>query len=175
MIPLSIARHKPLVQFVNAAKRFSHDKIIGRYSVLPIKLFRITTKNKSIRLREQGKQLARGSRAFDYTISPDGKIHPAPLDGTFCGPNGASFRPATINMWDILSKTKGNTYVLELPEGTKLPDELVMLHERDDHYSLQCTVAMTPDQLSKRMNAFISSFEAYPKETYYERYPLTTK
>lgn len=154
-----------------AASGQSPSKIVARYTVTPIKLFRICGAKKSIVLREHAKQLAKGSRAYDYTGRPDGLIHPAPLDGTFIGPNGASFRPATINMWDVLSQRKGAN-VIEIPENSQLPEDLVMLHERDDHYSLQGTRPMKPSELTKKMNAWIEKFEMYPKDTYFERYPL---
>ena len=164
---------KSLPNHVRIWKRqFSDMKILNRYSVIPLKLFRIVGATKKVVVREKTKQFDKGSRSFDYTIGADGLIHPAPLDNTFIGPNGASFRPASINMWDFLSQRKGITYVVEVPEGSILPPELVMLHERDDHYSLQLTTPMKPTVFNKRINDYLANFEVYPKSTYFERYPL---
>lgn len=157
----------------NVERAFSsHNKIQGRYFITPIDLFRIVSSSKKIVLREKAKQAAKGSQSFDFIIGKDGLIHPAPLDGKFIGPNGASFRPATINMWDVLSQRNGKAFVAEVPKGTQLPDGLVMLHENNDHYSLQCVEAMTPSALVSKINSFLATCEVYPKETYFAKFPL---
>ena len=131
-----------------------NQKIRGRYTeTVPLTLFRICGKSRNIVLREYAVQTAKGSRSYDLTLAEDGLVHPAPLDDVFIGPNGASLRPAGINMWDIVSSRAGITNVLEIPEGVKIPEGLVLLHEHGDHYSLQCTKPMKRKAL-EGMNQF---------------------
>lgn len=158
---------------VSYALQNAQKKIIGRYTnSVPLTLFRICGKSRNIVLREYAVQRAKGSRSYDLTLGEDGLVHPAPLDGMFIGPNGASLRPAGINMWDILSSREGITNVLEIPEGVKIPEELVLLHEHGDHYSLQCTKPMKRNALEGIMNEFIADFPFYSSEEYFNKYPL---
>jgi hypothetical protein len=123
-------------------------------------------------LRERAVQVAKGSQSFDVTLAEDKLIHPAPLDGKFIGPNGASLRPLGINMWDILAGRKGITNVMEIPAGTKIPAGLVLLHEHGDHYSLQCTEPMKRKALEAMMNEFLKDMPFYSKEEYFKKYPI---
>ncbi len=149
------------------------QKIRGRYTdTVPLTLFRICGKSRNIVLREYAVQTAKGSRSYDLTLAEDGLVHPAPLDDVFIGPNGASLRPAGINMWDIVSSRAGITNVLEIPEGVKIPEGLVLLHEHVDHYSLQCTKPMKRKALEGFMNQFIADFPFYSRDEYFEKYPL---
>ena len=72
------------------------QKIIARYTTVPLKLFRIVGSNNKVILREKEKQFSKGSRSYDYTATSDGLLHPAPLDDYFFGPNGVSLRPAGV-------------------------------------------------------------------------------
>lgn len=166
--------HTPL--FLQATRNtHSEQKIIARYDEIPLTLFRICGKSRNIVLREYEVQIAKGSTSFDVTLADDGLIHPAPLDNVFIGPNGASLRPAGINMWDILSMRSGPTNILEVPAGLKLPKELVLLHEHGDHYSLQCTSPMKRKEVEAIMNQFIKDFPFYPKIEYFKKYPLARR
>ena len=149
------------------------QKIIARYTTVPLKLFRIVGSNNKVILREKEKQFSKGSRSYDYTASSDGLLHPAPLDDYFMGPNGASFRPAGGQMWEILSERTGVVNVIEVPEGTHLPPDMVLFHEHTDHYSLQTTKSIKPSVFSKNVTEFLSKFEVYPKKEYFERYPFS--
>lgn len=148
------------------------QKLIARYTTVPLKLFRIVGSNNKVILREKEKQFSKGSRSYDYTASSDALLHPAPLDDYFIGPNGASLRPAGGQMWEILSTQTGVVKVIEIPEGTHLPPDMVILHEHTDHYSLQTTKSIKPSVFSKNVTEFLSKFEVYPKEVYFERYPF---
>ncbi len=150
-------------------------KIVARYTdQVPVTLFRIYGSKPGVVLREYAAQQARGLRAYDLVLGADGLVHPAPLDDVFIGPNGASLRPRGTNMWDLLIQRRGATNVMEIPEGTKLPQGLVLLHEHGDHYSLQCTTAMTRKALEKLMNQFFVShgFTTYSKEEFFNKFPL---
>lgn len=154
-------------------RRWLSQKIIGRYTdTVPLALFRICGKSRNVILREHAVQMAKGSRSYDLTLAEDGLVHPAPLDDVFIGPNGASLRPAGINMWDIVSSRRGITNVLEIPDGVMIPEGLVLLHEHGDHYSLQCTKPIKRKALEGLMNQFIADFPFYSKEEYFSKYPL---
>ena len=149
------------------------QKIIARYTAVPLKLFRIVGINNKVILREKEKQFSKGSHSYDYTASSDGLLHPSPLDDYFMGPNGASFRPAGGQMWEILSQRTGAIVnVIEVPEGALLPPDMVILHEHTDHYSLQTTKSIKPSVFSKNVTEFLNKFEVYPKKVYFERYPF---
>eukprot|EP01039_Chlorochromonas_danica_P011760 gene11760-13219_t len=90
---------------VSSALQYA-QKILGRYTkIVPLTLFRICGKSRSIVLQEYAVQKAKGSRSYDLTLGEDGR--------------------------------EGTTNVLEIPAGVKIPEELVILHEHGDHYSLQ--------------------------------------
>eukprot|EP01039_Chlorochromonas_danica_P005313 gene5315-5848_t len=157
-------------------RRWLSQKILGRYTdTVPLTLFRICGKSRNVVLREHAVQMAKGSRSYDLTLGEDGLVHPAPLDDVFIGPNGASLRPAGINMWDIVSSRRGITNVLEIPAGVKIPEGLVLLHEHGDHYSLQGTKPMKRKALEGIMNQFIADFPFYSKEEYFQKYPLAQR
>jgi hypothetical protein len=76
-------------------------------------------------------------------------------------------------MWDILSSYNSpRSKVTIVPEGAVLPDNLVLLHEHGDHYSLQTTEVCTLDQLNSRITKFLKPFEEIDRETYFTRFPL---
>ena len=86
-------------------------------------------------LRDWSAQQKLGRSFYDLKInSEDGMVHPAPPTGKFEGPNGASLRPNSPFMQEIIRcfKGKGVTIYL-LKEGTPLPEELLLLHEHSDH------------------------------------------
>lgn len=79
---------------------------------------------------------------------------------TQIGPNGASMRPNTDGMKKLARSWIGNPLVFSVPagdlfsidfltqsesfsKGTPLPDDLILVHELDDRYSLQPTREMT--------------------------------
>lgn len=150
--------------------------IAGRYTdTIPVTLFRICGKNRNVVLREKAVQFAKGSRSYDLTLDENGLVQPAPLSGVFIGPNGASLRPAGINMWDLVSSRRGITNILEVPAGAKIPKQLVLLHEIGDHYSLQCAEPMKRRELEKLIDQFFRDFPFYSSEEFFEKYPLDTK
>ena len=74
---------------------------------------------------------------------------------------------------DILSTYSGKCEVVMIPEGTKLPADLILIHEHGDHYSLQTTKPITPTDLNKTLTSFIKPFERLSKEDYYNRFPIS--
>ena len=157
----------------NLMKKFlstEKPKISGRFTTIPVDLFRIETAAK-INLREKTKQQLKNSMSYDYTVAADGLIHAA-IGDFFIGPNGLSLRPAEVNNWDIISSYKGKFKIVCLPKGLKLPTELILLHERGDHYSLQTAISCPIEDLNKRMTELLKPLERMTKEDYFKRYPL---
>lgn len=169
MLLQSSLRKFKVDKFVQYSRAFSKT-LLGNYKIVPLDLFRIG-RDEKVKLRDYEVQLKKGSRSYDYVLNKDGLIHPSPLD-SFIGPNGMSLRPAEINMWDVLSSFRGKCLVAILKAGTKIPDDLILLHEYGDHYSLQTTVARTPKELNTSLTNFLSSCEFITKEEYFKRYPL---
>lgn len=48
-----------------------------------------------------------------------------------------SWRPPGIHMADILGNWKGPAILYVMPVGLVIPKELILIHEVNDHYSLQ--------------------------------------
>ena len=69
----------------------SKRKIIGRFQVTPLVLFRIGT-TKQVYLREYQDQKSKGKYSYDFTLRENGLILPATGD-EYIGPNGMSLRP----------------------------------------------------------------------------------
>lgn len=139
---------------------------------VPVDLFRVNA-TPNVILRDFNKQQAIGHRLYDLHVGPDGLVHPKP-GPNFEGPNGASMRPDGPTLQEIIRGFRGrNTTVYRLPEGlywvaafeallmlwrdngeigTKLPEQLVLLHEHSDHYSLQTT---EPEELKGKQRPHI--------------------
>ena len=105
--------------------------------------------------------MAAGRQSFDLKIHDDGLVHPAHGE-TWIGPNGMSLRPATENMLHIAKNYRGNVTVYRMQEGMDMPDGLVVLHERDDHYSLQTDEPVPLEELNSKLTHFL---ETLPKQT----------
>lgn len=90
------------------------------------------------------------------------------------GPNGASVRPNTFFMQEIIRNFRGkDTTIYRLPQGTPLPEDLVILHEHTDHHSIQCTRPMTLEELNKAVTKFCKDHgEKMTKEEFVEKYPF---
>ncbi|RKO88194.1 hypothetical protein BDK51DRAFT_4355, partial [Blyttiomyces helicus] len=59
--------------------------------------------------------------------------------------------------------------------GTKLPMELVILHEFEENYSIQCTLPMTLDELNHEITRFLQQHgEKMSPEEFFQRYPVGT-
>jgi hypothetical protein len=87
---------------------------------------------------------------YDLKLQQDGLVHPASLDNTYIGPNGASL----------------------LQEETTIPNDLVLLHEHGDHYSLQSVKPISIKGLQDLINAFIHNLPFHSKEEYFIKYPI---
>ncbi len=104
-------------------------RLIGRYTdVVPVSLFRMQGTVKAS-LRERDEQSVKGRTSFDLIVKNGMVIPRDPAVLTFDGPNGCSLRPLGPMLSTILAGFKGKPYVFEIPQGTPIPDDLVLLHE----------------------------------------------
>lgn len=144
--------------------------IHGRYTVLPVDLFRIML-GPNIRLREKSFQESKGRLSYDL-IAHNGLIKPAEGD-FFIGPNGASFRPNTFNFQNTVRLFRAPDFqIVRIPAGTQLPKELVVLHEHTDHWSMQCATPMTLYKLNGLVSKVCQTKgTTYTKEQFVEQFP----
>lgn len=144
----------------------STKQFVKRFTKLPITLFRVQPRL-PVNLRDFDTQQAKGRPAYDLKIHPDGLVHPADGD-EFIGPNGMSLRPGTENMLAIVKAWRGDTMVYRLQEGLLLPDELIVLHERDDHYSMQTREPVLLETLNARITELLERSPVQTKEQFIE-------
>jgi len=62
-------------------------------------------------------------------------------------------------------------FVIEIPEGVPLPDGLVLLHEHSDHYSLQPSRPMKPDDFIALVKTFVKPFRVLTANDYADEFP----
>ena len=141
--------------------------ILTRFKSVPVTLFRIQLKD-TIKLREKAKQEKLQRSSYDFILQPDGLVHPAVGD-TFKFPNGASLRPLGPVLKEIIANFRGNC-IFVVPKDTPIPDDLVLLHEHSDHYSLQTSVPCTEKQLNQRLQTFFSKLPQMDKATFFKTY-----
>ncbi|KAK0443942.1 uncharacterized protein EV420DRAFT_1277800, partial [Desarmillaria tabescens] len=149
-----------------------YKPLLGRYDHIPCELFRINN-SRDVILRDYKKRIKLGSTSCDLCVQEDGLVHPK-LGPMFEGPNGASVRPNGAFLQELVRvfhNTKSVIY--RLPEGTKLPPDLVCLHEHTEHHSIQCTVPMTLHELNTKITRFFQKYgEEMTKAEFEERYPF---
>ena len=108
--------------------------LLGRYTVLPVELFRINS-SEQIRLRDYAEQSKRGRTSYDLRLGSDGLVHPSDGENYICtlpvcphkyssdaklhsGPNGASVRPEGSFLQELITGFMGrNTVIYRLPQG----------------------------------------------------------
>ncbi|TPX21691.1 hypothetical protein DIZ76_015653 [Coccidioides immitis] len=153
----------------------SYNRFIQSFKKIPKDLFRLNTST-TVRLRAQPGPL-RPQRSFDL-LTIAGKAQPKALNpDTYEWPNGASMRPNSVTQQNLVQSFKGSTvYVYSVPAGTELPDDLILVHEFGDHYSLQASREMTVEELNAKITDFLNSKgECLTKEERQQRYPQATE
>ncbi|KAA6412905.1 MAG: hypothetical protein FRX48_03898 [Lasallia pustulata] len=82
-------------------------------------------------------------------------------------------RPNTPRLNDLVTNSKGsNIIIYALPQGTPLPDGLLLVHEFRDHYSLQASNEMTLQELNTKITSFLSTAgQRLTKDQWLQRYP----
>ena len=133
--------------------------LLGRFTrTVPVTLFRIQV-GAAAKLRPEASATAAGRKSFDICCAPDSNaVAPRdPAEPRFLGPNGMSLRPAGHMCGVIVGMFRGRgARVFEVRQGVSIPEELVLLHEHTDHYSLQPAVPMTLDELNAGLTRFLA-------------------
>ncbi|KAH6684079.1 hypothetical protein B0J14DRAFT_572017 [Halenospora varia] len=63
--------------------------------------------------------------------------------------------------------------VYSIPRDTPLPEELILVHEHTDHYSMQPVIEMSLDDLNQRITKFLQrSGTLYSTEQWLMKYKL---
>ena len=75
-------------------------------------------------------------------------------------------------MWDVVANYKGKFTVVRIPKDTPIPNELVLLYEHGDHYSLQTAVPCKASELNARLSAFLEPCEKLTVAEFSRRYPV---
>ena len=62
--------------------------------------------------------------------------------------------------------------VPKLSAGLVIPPELVLIHERGDHWSMQTAVPCKPSVLNSRLTSLLAPCQGISKDSYFTRYPF---
>jgi hypothetical protein len=150
------------------------QRIVGRFTeVTPVALFRMQGTG-NVRLRLESTARAAGRTIFDITEHNGFVLPREPSEERFLGPNGMPVRPKGSMLAVLMANFRAaRPVIFEVPQGTRIPAELVLLHEHSDHYSVQPATKMTPAQLNKALTNFLSQGGVLrmTKQEFYERHP----
>ncbi|KAI1905775.1 hypothetical protein LOZ52_006681 [Ophidiomyces ophidiicola] len=96
---------------------------------------------------------------------------------TYQPPNGASLRPNTPRQRELVEDAWGDAAcVYAIPAGTRLPDDLILVHEFRTHYSLQAKRKMTVEELNDTITRFLQSdARCLTKQQWLREYPQPTE
>ncbi|KAF4511175.1 hypothetical protein G6O67_002995 [Ophiocordyceps sinensis] len=148
------------------------SKLMKLFRTFPKDIFRVNN-GPHVQLREY----VEGLRVYDIHVT-HGMVKPlAPHAQVFEAPNGASMRPNSTNQQRLVgSSFKGpNVIVYAVAAGTPLPEDLVLVHERSDHYSLQPSKVMTLQGLDSAITNFLwHKATMYTREQWIDKYPAPT-
>ncbi|KAG6025844.1 hypothetical protein E4U19_002965 [Claviceps sp. Clav32 group G5] len=118
-------------------------------------------------------------QTYDIVAKQNGLVEAKALDPqTYVAPNGASMRPNSVYQQSLVSwRFRGSDVIVySVPQGTSLPDDLVLVHERTDHYSLQPAEQMTIDNLNTKITEFLrANAEVFTRERWLKAYPEATE
>lgn len=106
-----------------------------RYKTTPLTLYLLQYSRKFV-LKEKAEEEIRSSFYYNYVIGPDNMYHPTEGD-IFTRPNGYPLYPLGASLQAIASAMTSATFIFEVPKEIRLPEDLVVIHERKENYSLQ--------------------------------------
>ncbi|MCJ1257297.1 hypothetical protein MMC24_005122 [Lignoscripta atroalba] len=152
--------------------------MIRSYKTVPKELFRINN-GRLVRLRPWTAQRQR----CDIFLTETGTVKPKALDpasykrGNFLAPNGASLRPNSPYQHHLVKMFQGgDALIYAVPKGTALPEDLILVHERSDHWSLQPAKEIAIDELNEKITAFLEEKgEAMSMDQWQSKYPAPTE
>lgn len=134
-----------------------------RFNVFPKTLYRLQNSKKT-QLRAWTPEIAEALKSYDFITHSDGLIHPVSGDH-FSKPNGMSLRPIGVSLMNI-AKSYNFKWVYVLKEGILIPNNLVLVQEYKDHYSLQTSEPCSISDLNDRLNEFIKAQPALSSEEF---------
>ncbi|KAI0530188.1 hypothetical protein GGR58DRAFT_524912 [Xylaria digitata] len=147
--------------------------LISVFRSFPKQLFRVNN-GRYVKVRAQ----QQNRNVYDI-VAQDGRVEPKALNPhTYIAPNGASMRPNSPYQQSLVSsRFRGpKVIVYAIARGTQLPDDLVLVHERSDHYSLQPGAPMSVDDLYSKITDFMwKAARAYTREQWLEAFPRATE
>jgi hypothetical protein len=149
--------------------------IIGKHiDKFPCTLFAIQkSKIPKLQLRERAEQQAKNLTNYDF-VAVDGNILPL-VNDTYIQPNGMSLRPNTLQEWNLIADRGGKVYVAEIGEGTPIPEGMVLIHEFEDHFSLQPAKVMPVEDFNHRVSSFLRTMKVYTRAEWLAVHPLGTQ
>jgi hypothetical protein len=139
------------------------SRLLGRYKTFPITLYRLQ-QNKKVILKEFLAQAELGKNSYDYRLQEDGLIHPNETEFV-SHPNGISLRPFGLALKNMSLRYKFK-YAYEIPKNTRIPENLILIHEMGDGYSLESTIKCTPEELNDRLTKFLKKQTQMSKENF---------
>ncbi|OAA35513.1 hypothetical protein NOR_07898 [Metarhizium rileyi] len=148
------------------------SNLIGVFKTLPKELFRVNNGH-AVKLRPWSPT----RHSFDVHVDNSLVQAKALNPHTYRAPNGASLRPNTPYQQLLVKNLfKGhNVQVYAIPRGTRLPDRLLLVHERTDHYSLQPAQDMRLEELNEEVTRFLQyNALPYSKSQWLKAYPAPT-
>ena len=147
--------------------------LIGIFrGTVPVTLFRLQSA-KAVSLRDFDVAAAAGKKSWDVRLHA-GRVEPSDLSGSvFMGPNGMSLRPVGAVLATLVAGFRGRCNVFEVPAGTPIPAELVLLHEHSDLFALQAARSMPLAELNKRLTAFLGQpgVVVSSRDAFYKAHP----
>ncbi|KAI1497262.1 hypothetical protein F5X99DRAFT_397641, partial [Biscogniauxia marginata] len=127
----------------------------------PLELFLMYDGRRRFKLRVPPPMI---SGAYDIAVK-DGLVEPKALDpSTYEAPNGLALRPNSPVQQSLVQALPSGIMVYAFSRGTHIPEDLLLLHEQSDHYSLQPAVRMTINELNGKITSFIKH-QGYPYTT----------
>ncbi|KAK5995918.1 hypothetical protein PT974_04337 [Cladobotryum mycophilum] len=148
------------------------SNLVAVFRHIPKQLFRVNN-GPRIGLRPW----APGLRSYDVVLE-DGRVQPRALSpSTYKSPNGVSMRSNSPHQRLLISRLykAQNLVIYAIPAGTRLPDDLLLVHERADHYSLQPARDMGLKELNNQVtNFFIENGTVYTRKEWLKTFRQPT-
>ncbi|ODH45117.1 hypothetical protein ACO22_00412 [Paracoccidioides brasiliensis] len=172
------------------------NRFLKSFIKVPDEIFRVNF-GLVVRLREHLDPSRPPPGPFDL-LTEAGKAKPRALDpATYLFPNGASMRPNSRTLQNLVRRVKGDVYIYSVPagvhllgllrevttidiitcggKGTEIPEHLILVHEFRDHFSLQARREMTVEELNTQITDFLTTKgHCFAREQWLQEYPHAT-
>lgn len=133
------------------------------FSSFPKTLYRVQSKL-PVALREYKEQLKRGRTSFDIKLSSRGYCVPM-FGNVYHTPNGMTLLALGDDLRSVIESFRAIPSIYKVPKHTPVPNELILLHEHGDQYSLQVKgKRMRLKELNARLTNFLELLPCLTKE-----------